>query len=94
MGIAGSCELRDRLQQGGSGRAGKRNLADRPEKEESKAEAAAGDTASKSDSKKDAGKDVTKPAPESKRTTVPVRKQAKRKAASRGGLRKAKRRRA
>jgi putative FmdB family regulatory protein len=72
----------------------KRNLADRPEKEESKSEAASGDTASKSDTKKDAGKEPTKSAPETERTTVPVSKPARRKAAPRGGLRKAKRRRA
>jgi putative FmdB family regulatory protein len=72
----------------------KRNLADRPEKEESKSEAASGDTASKSDTKKDAGKEATKSAPETERTTVPVSKPARRKAAPRGGLRKAKRRRA
>jgi putative FmdB family regulatory protein len=72
----------------------KRNLADRPEKEESKSAAAPGDTASGSDTKKDAGKEATRSAPETERTTVPVSKPARRKAAPRGGLRRAKRRRA
>jgi putative FmdB family regulatory protein len=72
----------------------KRNLADRPEKEESKTEPATS-TASKPDAKKevDAPK-ADKAAPEAKRTTVPVSKPARRKGAARGGPRKAKRRRA
>ena len=73
----------------------KRNLADRPEKEEPKTESAAS-PASKPDTRKEADtpKADTKAAPEAKRTTVAVSKPARRKGAARGGLRKAKRRRA
>jgi putative FmdB family regulatory protein len=73
----------------------KRNLADRPEKEESKTEAAATPPESKADTKKDAetSKADSKAAPPAKRTRVAVRKPAARKGAARGGLRKAKRRR-
>jgi putative FmdB family regulatory protein len=72
----------------------KRNLADRPEKEEKTESATA--PASKPDAKKeaDAPKADSKAAPEAKRTTVPVGTPPRRKGAARGGLRKAKRRRA
>ncbi|HJS21203.1 MAG TPA: zinc ribbon domain-containing protein [Steroidobacteraceae bacterium] len=73
----------------------KRNLADRPEKEESKTESTTAPAASKSDTGKDteAAKAETKSAPETKRTSVAVSKPGKRKGARRGGLRKARRRR-
>jgi putative FmdB family regulatory protein len=71
----------------------KRNLADRPEKEEMKSEAA---TPSKSDTKTEAAtpKAESNSAPDSKRTTVAASKPGKRKAASRVRSRKARRRRA
>lgn len=74
----------------------KRNLADRPEKEESKAESA-GATPAKSETKTEtpAPKAETQPATEAKRTTVPVSKAGKQKKGTpRAGLRKARRRRA
>ena len=74
----------------------KRNLADRPEKEESKTESAAATTASKTEPKTDtpAPKAETKSEGDSTRTSVAVAKRAKGKSAARAGLRKAKRRRA
>jgi putative FmdB family regulatory protein len=70
----------------------KRNLADRPEKEESTSESTA--TPAKADTKKDAEpKAEAKSTPEPKRTSVAVGKARKHKA-GRGGPRRAKRRRA
>jgi putative FmdB family regulatory protein len=74
----------------------KRNLADRPDKDESKADSSAATGASKPEAKTEspAPKAETKSEGDSKRTSVAVSKPRKGKAPARAGLKKAKRRRA
>jgi hypothetical protein len=75
----------------------KRNLADRPEKEESKKDSPDAASTSKAETKaadSTAPKTEAKSAGDSKRTSVAVSKPGKGKRPPRGGPRKAKRRRA